>query len=159
VTTDTESKRSRIKEKIAASQARLRGDANAVPPPRPNFPDAHPPENYRSLAGEYPWLTVAAGLGAGLLVGALLPKKAGSKLGKRAIGLATVAGELALVISKRAGDAAQDNAARLTNRLDDSTMELRGKARRTAGRAVGSARSAGQVVVREALKLANRARN
>jgi ElaB/YqjD/DUF883 family membrane-anchored ribosome-binding protein len=157
--TDTEAKRSRIKEKIAASQARLRGEATAVPPPRANFPDADPPENYRSLAGEYPWLTVAAGLGAGLLVGALLPKKTGSKLGQRALGFATFAGELALVMSKRAGDAAQENAARLTHRLDDSTAELRGKARRTAGRAAGSARSAGQVMVREAIKLAARARN
>jgi ElaB/YqjD/DUF883 family membrane-anchored ribosome-binding protein len=157
--TDTEAKRSRIKEKIAASQARLRGEAVSVPPPRRNFPDAHPPEDYRSLAREYPWLSIAAGLGAGLLIGALLPKQAGSKLGKRAVGLATVAGELALMLSKRAGDAAQDNAVRLGSRIDGGTADIRGKARRTAGRAAGSARSAGQVVVREALKLASRARH
>ncbi len=156
--TDTEGKRSRIKEKIAASQARLRGEGYAPPAPRRNFPDAHPPENYRSLAAEYPWLTVAAGLGAGLLVGALLPKKAGSQFSKRAVGIATVAGELALVLSKRASDAAQDNAARLGHQLDQSTAELRGKARRNAGRAAGSARTAGQIVVREAIKLAARAR-
>lgn len=157
--TDSEAKRSRIKDKIAASQARLRGEAGAVPPPRPNFPDADPPENYRSLAGEYPWLTVAAGLGAGLLIGALLPKSARSKLGKRAVGFAAMAGELALAFSKRASDAAQDNGALIGHRIDDGTAELRGKARRTAGRAAGSARAAGQIVVRETLKLASRARN
>ncbi len=156
--TDTEAKRSRIKEKIAASQARLRGEGYAPPAPRRNFPDAHPPEDYRTLAGEYPWLTVAAGLGVGLLAGALLPKSAGSKLGKRALSLATVAGELALVMSKRAGEAAQDNAARLAERVDEGTAELRGRARQSTRRAAGSARSAGQIVVREALKLATRAR-
>lgn len=156
---EIEAKRSRIKEKIAASQARLRGEGDTVPPKRHSFPDADPPEDYRSLAGEYPWLTVAAGLGAGLLIGALLPKSAASKFGKRAAGFAAVAGELALAFSKRASEAAQDNAALLGHQIEDGTAEFRGKARRTAGRAAGSARSAGQVVVREALKLTNRVRN
>ena len=55
-----------------------------VLPARATLPDRYPPEDYRSLAGEYPWLTVAAGLGAGLLVGAMLPRGLGGKFGKRA---------------------------------------------------------------------------
>ena len=35
-------------------------------------------------------LGVAAGLGLGLLAGAVIPRRAGSKLGKRAVALATV---------------------------------------------------------------------
>lgn len=161
---ETEAKRSRIKDKIAASQARLSRDSAPVAA-KPNPANAGPPESYRSLAGEYPWLSVAGGLAVGLLVGALLPKGTARKVSRRAVGLATIAAELGIAFSKQArtaaGDVAHDGAERLGDlghRFDDSTAELRTRARRSAGMALGSARSAGQTVVREALKLAARAR-
>lgn len=162
---ETETKRSRIKDKIAASQARLRRDAVVTPPVRPTLPDAHPPQDYRSLAAEYPWLSVAGGLAAGLLLGALLPKAAGSKLGRRAMGFASVAAELGLALSRQArdaaGDAAETSATRIGeigHRIDEGTAELRGRARRQAGVAASSTRSAGQRVVREAIRIATKAR-
>ena len=84
---------SRIKDRIAASQARLERESEDLPalPQRQRLPDAYPPEDYRSLAAEYPWLAMAAGLGLGLLAGALLPKKAGGKMGRRILGAATAA--------------------------------------------------------------------
>lgn len=160
---DSEAKRSRIKDKIAASQARLLREAPPIMPPvRRNLPDAHPPEDYRSLAAEYPGLTVAAGLALGLLVGALVPKRAGSKLGQRALGIATVAAELGLALSKQARDAAGDAAQSSTGKLselgqllDSSTATYRARARQTAGKAATSARSAGRRVVRAARELRN----
>ena len=76
---ESKARSERIAAKIADSQARLARDNPALPatplPPK----DAYPPEDYRTLAGEYPWLAMAAGLGVGLLAGALVPKKAGSQ--------------------------------------------------------------------------------
>lgn len=150
---DADAKRNRIKDKIAASQERLRLGKPGAPVLKP-LADEYPPEDVRSLAGQYPLLTVAAGAGVGLLVGALLPKKAGSKMGKRAVTLATIGAELALALSKqareRAGEAGRDGMAK----LGESTGEFRRRAARTAG----SARSTGLTLAREAVKLAARAR-
>lgn len=159
----SEAKRSRIKDKIAASQARLLGDSPPVTlPVRRNLPDAHPPQDFRSLAGEYPWLTVASGLAAGLLLGALIPKRAGSKLGKHALSVATVAAELGLAFSKQARDAAGDAAQSGTGKLselgqllDSSTASYRARARQTAGNAATAVRGAGQRAARAARDLRN----
>jgi len=99
-----EPRQERIAAKIAASQDRLTRTSSA----RPALPskDAYPPEDYRSLIAEYPWLAVAAGAGLGLLAGSLVPKKAGSKFGKRALSLAIAAGEIGLALSKQAGERA-----------------------------------------------------
>lgn len=150
---DDDAKRDRIKDKITASQERLRMGMPGAPVLRP-LADEYPPEDVRSLAAQYPWLTVAAGAGMGLLLGALLPKKAGGKFGKRAMTLATVGAELALALSKqareRAGEAGRDGLAK----LGENTGEIR----RRAGRAAGSARSTGLTLARHAVKLAARAR-
>lgn len=150
---EADEKRQRIKDKVAASQERLQSGGTALPelPSPARFPDAYPPEDYRTLAKEYPWLAVAAGMGAGLLLGAVLPKGMGSKLGKRAVAAATAAGELGLALSKQAGEKAAD-AGR------DGATQLRGKASRIATPARTAARSAGMLIVREAIRLATRAR-
>jgi ElaB/YqjD/DUF883 family membrane-anchored ribosome-binding protein len=146
---DAEARRARIKDRIAASQERMRRSSVNLPavPKRETLPDAYPPEDYRSLAREYPWLTVAAGAGLGLLAGALLPKRLGGKLGKRALGAAAVAAELGLALSRQAGDAASEK-----------TAPLRQRAGRAAGSARSGARSAGATLVREAIRLAARVR-
>jgi hypothetical protein len=157
---DSDAKRSRIKDKIAASQARLLRDAPVSPPVRRNLPDAHPPQDYRSLAAEYPVLTVATGLALGLLVGALMPKRAGSKLGQRALGAATMVAELGLAFSKQARDAAGDAAqsgtgklSELSKLLDSSTASYRSRARQSAGKAATSVRNASQRAARAAREL------
>lgn len=135
----------RIAAKIAASQARLDRENPALPaaplPPK----DAYPPEDYRSLAGEYPWLAVAAGLGVGLLAGALVPKKAGSKFGQRALSLAMVAGEIALALSK------QDDAGATAAPAATQPGQPGAKARKASD-------STGATLARQAIKLAARAR-
>lgn len=157
---ETDEKRERIRSKVAASQARLTRESEDLPalPPRASFPDAYPPEDYRTLAAEYPWLTVAAGVGAGLLIGALLPKRFGGKLGKRALSVATVAGELGLALSRQARDAAREAGQEGLARVSETSAPLRQRAARAAGSARGSARSTGLMIAGEAVKLAARLR-
>jgi predicted lipid-binding transport protein (Tim44 family) len=147
---DPEAKRARIKDRITASQDRLRRDQGGKPALQ-RFPDQHPPEDYRSLAGEYPWLAMAGGLAAGVLIGALLPRQAGSKLGARALSVATIAGELGLALSKtarsRAGKTGRDG----MTRIGEGRTQLR-------SRAAGTARSTGLAIVEQAIKLAAKAR-
>lgn len=136
----------RISEKIAASQARL--DRDSLVPPTPLPPrDAYPPEDYRSLAREYPWLAMAAGMGVGLLAGALIPKKAGSKFGKRALGLVVMAGELGLALTRQTGEKASEAGREGLAKAKDGTSQFR-----------SSARGAGAMLAREAIQLVARAR-
>ena len=153
---DTDDRRDRIKQRIAASQARLDRESTDLPalPRRDPLPDRYPPEDYRSLAAEYPVLTVAAGLGLGLLIGALVPKGIGGKLGKRAFAVATAAAELGLVLSKQTRERADDAGREGLAQLEEHTAPLRQR----AARAGGAARSQGVRLAGEAIKLAARLR-
>ena len=141
--------RQRIKDKVAASQERLQRDSGLLPavPSPARFPDAYPPEDYRTLLKEYPWLAVAAGLGAGLLLGAVLPRGLGGRIGKRALAAATVAGELGLALGQQAREKAAEG-----------TGDLAGRVARVSSPARSKARGAGLAIVREAVKLAGRTR-
>ncbi len=143
--TQTDPRSERIEEKIAASQERLTRESGALPPVprRAQLPDAYPPEDYRSLAAEYPWLVLAAGAGLGLLAGALLPRKAGSKLGGKALGLAAMAGELGLSLATQARDKAGESTAGL---------------RDSAGRKATASRNAAASLARGAIRAASRVR-
>lgn len=152
----SEAGRDRIEQKIAASREMLERESESLTavPRRAPLPDAYPPENYRSLAAEYPWLTLAAGAGFGLLVGAMLPRKVGGKLGQRALGAAAVAGEIGLTLAARARDKAADAGREGLSRVGESTADLRERTARTAH----SAGSTGIVLAREAIKLAAKLR-
>lgn len=149
--TKPDPRRERVAKRISASQQRLKRDSDA--PSRP-LPDRHPPENYRGLAREYPWLTVAAGVGLGVLVAAVLPRKFASKGAKRAMGLASVAAELGLAYSRQARDAASGVAHDGLAKLDEGTAPLRKRAV-TAGKSV---RSRGTRLAGEMIKAAARLR-
>jgi len=153
---EAEQRSERIRQRIAASQGRLARESEDLPavPQRERLPDAYPPETYRSLAAEYPLLTVAAGVGMGLLLGALVPKGAGGKAGRRAMAIATAAAELGMALSKQAADKAGDAGREGLAKLDQGTAPLRQR----AVRAGGSARSKGVRLAGEAIKLAARLR-
>lgn len=148
----TEQRQDRIAKRITASQERLQRDSKTTRAKkrRDPLPDAWPPENYRTLAKEYPWLAMAAGLGVGVLVAALLPRNVLSKVGRRAMGAATVAAELGLAYSKQARDAAGEAAHDGLVIIDETTAPLRQRAT-SAGK---SARSRGMRLAREAIKFA-----
>ena len=153
---EADDRRDRIKQRIAASQARLDRESADLPalPRRDPLPDRYPPEDYRSLAAEYPVLTVAAGLGLGLLIGALVPKGIGGKFGRRAFTVATAAAELGLLLSKQAREKVDDAGREGLAQLDERTAPLRQR----AARAGGAARSQGARLAGEAIKLAARLR-
>lgn len=146
----------RIRGKIAASQERMRQGADTLPPipARPVLPDAYPPESYRSLAAEYPWLVVATGAGLGMLAGALVPKRFGSKLGGRLMTAAALAAELGMAISKQAGTAPRPAEATETAHGVSTADRLKDGVTRTAG----SARATGMMLAGEAIRLVARAR-
>lgn len=146
--TDAKTRSDRIRDKIDASGAQMPANGHA------HLPDAYPPDSYRSLAGEYPWLAIAAGAGAGLLLGALLPRSFTSKVGRRAVGLATVAGELGLALSKQAREAASEAANEGLEFADEKTAPIRARASRMAGTAGEQARDAGLAIIDLASRVA-----
>lgn len=151
--------RQQIKSRIDASQDQLDAENRqlAAIPPRPDtFEGA--PDDWRGKAGQHPWLLLAAGAGAGLLIGALLPRRAGSKTASRALGLAAAGAELAIAFSKNARDAASDAASEGLHRLDEGTAPLRRRAGEVAGTASRSARTTGARLASEAVKIAARIR-
>lgn len=153
---DSEHRSKRISQRIAASQARLDRDGQERPtvPHLGQLPDSDPPENYRGLVAEYPWLTLAAGLGLGFLAGSLLPKVAGGKLGRRMVSAAAAAAELGVALSKHARERASEGAREGLALLDKGTAPMRQR----AGVAGRNARSRGVGLARDALKLAARLR-
>ncbi len=157
---EAEAKRNRIRQKISASQARLKPEGPPAPRPLAQK-DASPPDDLRSLAADYPLLTIAAGLGAGLLLGAVLPKAFGRKFASRAITAATIAGEIGLMMGGKAKKATLEAGSEGLHRLSDlrdETAEFRERALRLAGSVVGGARNSGITLAREAVRLAARAR-
>lgn len=144
----TDPRRDRVASRIAASQDRLKRESEGLPahPRRDPLPDRDPPEDYRGLAREYPWLTVAAGVGIGVLIAALLPRKFAGKTAKRAMGIATVAAELGLTYGRQARNAAGEAAHDGLTMLEEGTAPLR-------QRAV----SAGKTVRSRSTRLANEA--
>ena len=157
----TDQRRDRVAKRITASQDRLKRDsaAKTAAPRRDPLPDASPPDDYRGLAREYPWLTVAAGVGVGMLVAALLPRKFVGKAARRALGAATVAAELGLAYGKQArnaaGEAAHDGLEKFgegIEKIGETTAPLRQRAV-SAGH---DARKTGSRLATEALKFATR---
>jgi ElaB/YqjD/DUF883 family membrane-anchored ribosome-binding protein len=153
---EADQKRERIRSRVEESQERLTRESDHLPalPPRRAPADAYPPEDLKSLAKEHPLLVLAAGAGAGLLIGALLPKRAGSKMGGRALGLAAAGAELAIALSRNARESAGESAREGLAKLDEGTAPLR----RRAGSTARSARSTGVRLAGEAIKLAARLR-
>lgn len=157
---EADSKRDRIAARVDASQERLKRESDELPalPARRAPVDAYPPEDFTSLAKEHPWLLVAAGTGAGLLLGALLPGRISPKLRRRALGLAAAGAELAIAMGRGASETASDGAREGLQRLDESTAPLRRRASAATTQGSRSARSTGLLIVGEAIKLASRFR-
>lgn len=92
-----ETKRDQLRRKVAESQASLG---------RGHFPERDPPEGYKALAMDYPFVLVLGGLAVGAIAGALLPRAAGRKLVRGVVAAAGVASELGLAYGRQAFDVA-----------------------------------------------------
>lgn len=103
--TKAASKSERIRDKIADSEAQLHSGDHV---PAARQPEPAPPEKFSNLVSEYPGLAIAAGLGIGLLAGAILPRSAGRKLVRGGVFVASTASELGLAFGKQAIRKADD---------------------------------------------------
>lgn len=132
------------------SKASDKPDTHSSQPTAARLPDRSPPDQLSGLIKEYPGLVILAGVGLGLLAGALLPRSAGRKLARGGAVLATALGEVGYNIGKEALAKASDAATEGRERLGDlreglgdragEAAHLAGQAgRRTAeaGRAAG----------------------
>lgn len=133
-----------IKAKIARSEAQLQS-GDALPVPR--RPDDAPPEKLSNLISDYPGLAIAAGLGLGLLAGAILPRSAGRKLVRGGVFVASTAGELGLAFGRQA-----------IHKADEVTREGREMLGDTAGIAGRVAAEAGHKVADASRKAAGAGR-
>ena len=148
-------------ETLAPSTAPSTAIVPASPKPVNNrlirLPDADPPEQIATLAGEYIGLSIAGGLVLGLLVGSLIPRAPGKKLSRRASALAAIAGEAALLLAKLALDHAGETA----HQAKQSARNGREKWHKTSdrlGEAAGRvATEASKIARQSASKLAKKA--
>ncbi|WP_423142315.1 hypothetical protein ACOYW6_02875 [Parablastomonas sp. CN1-191] len=165
--TPTKAKTTRATPKAKVAAAKKRQASR-----RASVPDRDPPENYRSLAAEYPWLVVGAGVLGGALIASFFPKKMARKLGKSAIAAAAAGTEIASVFAKQTREAAHDglgalediggtvgeNATAFAGKAGKLGGEVAEKAGEIAGDAAERARAGGLALAREAIKLAGRIR-
>lgn len=102
-----EAKRSQIKKKVAAAKSRnqSRSESSSL-----TVRAGEAKDKFTGFAREHPIATVVGGLAVGVLVSGLFrgspTRKAGRKLGKKAMGLAAVGAELALAYAQQAMEAA-----------------------------------------------------
>lgn len=92
--------------------------------PAQRLPEGEPPEGVAGLIGDYPGLAIAAGLGIGLLAGALLPRSAGRRLARGAVFLASAGGEIGLALGKQALQAADEATREGRERLSETATEV-----------------------------------
>lgn len=172
---ERDAKRAQVRRKVAASQERLTRESQTASQHQRN---ASPSSLQGPLSRikDHPWLTVSAGLAAGVLIGVLFPKRLGGKIAQGAVTLATLAteasrtfGRQAAAVASEAGregiDKANDfsrHAAEFASeglaKLDEETAPFRRSAIRMASDAGGNARGAGLAVAREAIRIVSRIR-
>lgn len=128
--TKADNKSENLRDKIAASDAQLKQDEGRA---ATRAPGAEPPDKLSSLVAEYPGLAIAAGLGIGILAGALLPRSAGRKLVRGGVMMASAAGELGLAVGKQAMHRA-DEVARESRELLGDTAAGASRVANDAGR-------------------------
>lgn len=161
--TTANSKSDNLRAKIEASDAQLKRDEGLS---ATRAPGAGAPDKLSSLVAEYPGLAIAAGLGIGVLAGALLPRSAGRKLVRGGVLMASAAGEIGLAVGRQAMHKA-DEAAREGRELLGDTAAGAGRVASDAGRiaadagrvAADAGRKAGASAQRFAAEASDKARD
>lgn len=137
----SDDKADRIRAKISASQARSRGsgaprkDKPAAPPRRGAADDSDRRSVLDRALDDHPLALLAGSMVLGAVAATLIPASVGRKLGSRALGLVTVAGELGALYGAKAWDTAAQGARSGQDKLEDigdALAEQGGEARRRA---------------------------
>jgi len=158
---DKTDKHDELLAEVEKSESRLRNTAAAD-----RFPDRSPPEKVTQLIREHPGLAIAAGLGVGLLVAAVLPKGPGRKLIRRSGLVATAATEMALLMGKNflakateATEEGRDHLSEAAERASSVSRSASRKAQKLAGETSAAVRSAGSDLAKKATKSLARLRD
>lgn len=109
--------------------------------PAQRLPEGEPPEGVAGLIADYPGLAIAAGMGIGLLAGALLPRSTGRKLARGAVFLASAGGEIGLALGKQALQAADEATRESRQKISETATEV---ANNVAERASGLSQKAAE---------------
>jgi hypothetical protein len=108
-----EAKRNQIRKKVAAAESRNQARAEAPSlTQRAGERAVEAKDKFTAFAREHPIATVVGGLAVGILVSSLFrgspTRKAGRKLGEKAVSLAALGAELAVAYGQQAMDAASE---------------------------------------------------
>lgn len=143
--------RDALRSKVLTAQARnaARQAANAR-------------DNVADFVAVHPFSSLAGAIAVGIVVGALLPRSSGRKLGKGVVGLASFAAKLGASYAQHAWSAAREAKQAAAGRIEDldetvmdSTAGLRHDVKRIAEKASDGSRNAGRAVTRRATRMAD----
>ena len=154
-------KRQEIKNRIAAAEARNeeRSDESFLDAAGEKAIEAK--DKFTEFAKEHPIVTVAGGIGLGIIIAGMFPsaRRQARETGAKAAGLATIASEIALAYAAQAMDTAGDIGRAGANRLDDlgdSVGDTARSLKRTAGYRLGNAADSARIAKRDASKSVSR---
>ena len=156
----TDAKRTQIKKKVAAGQARNRTKTENTTTVFDRAGEAaiDAKDKFTAFAKQHPIATVAGGLAIGILIAGMFkaPRRAAIMGGSKAAGLAAIGAELALAYAQQAMEAASE-----AGRAAAPTIEKFGDTARSAGRdaahRAGDAGEAALSATREAGKRLSKA--
>ena len=108
----TDAKRTQIKKKVAAGQARNQDAGRTTIVDRAGEAAIEAKDKFTAFAKEHPITTIAGGIAIGILVAGMFkgPRQAAIKGGSKAAGLAAIGAELALAYAQQAMEAAGEAA-------------------------------------------------
>jgi ElaB/YqjD/DUF883 family membrane-anchored ribosome-binding protein len=151
----TEAKRTQLKRKVAAGQARNKAKTESTTTifDRAGEAAIEAKDKFTAFAKEHPITTVAGGLAIGILISGLFKRsptrKVAGKAAKRASKMAAIGAELALAYAQQAMEAASEAGKASATRLDGLGDAARSAGKNAAHRA-GDARDAALAVTTEA---------
>lgn len=154
--TDASKTAQNVREKVEAAKARLAERTG----------NARPVEAVKGLIEEHPVASLAAGILLGALIARAIPSRKRSTLGKKALGLATLAGKLATDYAAKAAEAGREGIQKaeaiggsVSEKLSDGGTEARRKAVDLADIALAGAREASELALRKVNDLASKLRH
>ena len=149
----TDAKRTQLKKKVEAGQARNQDRGRTTIVDRAGEAAIEAKDKFTAFAKEHPIATVAGGLAVGVLIAAMFkgPRRAAARGGSKAAGLAAIGAELALAYAQQAMETANEAGRAGAKRLDGLGDSARSAGRDAAHRASDAGETA-LSVTREAGK-------